>query len=357
MNSHVPSDHYPRAALLRLATLSASVLLILLAGCGRHSSELKEAASELPAAKVQVFDARSEVMTSLTEVVGTIRPAQRALIAAKLMGTIEDMPIVLGQRVRQGDLLLKISAGEMAARVLQAQSQLNQARRDLETSRALLVKGATTSDSVRSMEDRFAMTEAMVREAEIMLSYTSVRAPFDGVISRKIANAGDLASPGMLLLELEGSSEFQVEAGIPDSLASSLTVGFLLKVDIAAVGLTLQGKVVELSSAADPAARTVPAKIALPSHAAVRSGQFARVQVPGAPIHVMSVPESSLSRQGQIETIFVVGEQSRAVLRIVKTGSLREGRREILAGLSEGDRVVSVPPTGLREGQKLEVQP
>jgi RND family efflux transporter MFP subunit len=340
------------------AWVSALSALVLLAGCGKsHPSDGASLAADLKPAKVRVFEAKIEERVSLTEVVGTIRPAQRAFIAAKVMGTIEEIPITLGQRVRQGDLLVKVSAGEMAARVLQAQSQLNQVRRDLETSRQLLLKGATTPDAVRALEDRTAMTEAMVREAEILLGYTTVRAPFDGVISRRIANAGDLASPGMALVEVEGLAEFQVEAGIPDSLAAGLTIGMPLSVEIQAAKHSLQGRLVELSSSADAAARTVPSKISLPDDPSIRSGQFARVLVPGATIRMLLVPVSALTLQGQLETVFVVGPDSRASLRIVKTGALREDRREVLSGLSDGERIVDAPPTGLREGQKLEVQP
>ena len=106
-----------------------------------------------------------------------------------------------------------------------AQSQLNVVNRDLERERSLLSKGAATADGVRSLEDRLTLTQAMVREAEIMLGYATIRAPFDGVVSRKPANAGDFASPGMPLLELEGTDAFQVEAAVPDSLAAALQPG------------------------------------------------------------------------------------------------------------------------------------
>ena len=177
----------------------------------------------------------------LIEVTGTVRPVQRATIAAKVMGAIAELPVVLGQRVHAGDLLVKISAGEISARVVQAQSQLNQVERDLDRERKLLTKGASTPDMVKSLEDRLAMTQAMVREAEVMLGYTSVRAPFDGVVARKLASAGDLAAPGEPLLEIEGLGDFQVEAGIPDSLAPRLAPGAALAVEVPAAGVAFTG--------------------------------------------------------------------------------------------------------------------
>jgi RND family efflux transporter MFP subunit len=328
----------------------------LLVGCAKHPKATVDAAANLPPAKVHLATARIEESPQLIEVTGTVRPVQRAIIAAKVMGAIEEMPFALGQRIKAGDLLVKISAGEISAKVAQAQVQLNMATRDLERERGLLSKNASTSDTVKNLEDRFAMAEAMMREAEVMLGYAAVRAPFDGVVSRKMANAGDLAAPGIPLLEVEGVDVFQVEAGVPESLAAHMTLGTALTVEVSGTDTPLGGRLVELSSAADALARTVQAKISLPADAAVRSGQFARVFVPGRPIRVLFAPSSAVSTLGQMERVFVA-QNNRAVLRLVKTGASRGDRIEILSGVAEGESLVQTPPAALREGQVLEVQP
>jgi multidrug efflux pump subunit AcrA (membrane-fusion protein) len=95
----------------------------------------------------------------------------------------------------------------------------------------------------------------------------------------------------------------------------------------------------------------------VPAGTAVRSGQFARVALQGTALRTHLVPAAALSPQGQMERIFVAGENNRAVLRLVKSGAARGDRLEIVAGLTEGERVVVAPPAGLREGQSLEVLP
>jgi RND family efflux transporter MFP subunit len=333
------------------------VAAALLAGCGKPPHGSGVAAAPLPAAQVRVASVRAENLPVITEVSGTIRPLQRAQIAAKLMGTIEEFPLILGQRVRAGEVVARISAGEITARVAQAKSQLNVVRRDLARERDLLAKGASTADLVRSLEDRLTLTEAMAHEAEVMLGYATIRAPFDGVVSRKPANAGDLAAPGLTLLEIEGTGAFQVEAAIPDSFAASLTPGTTLAVEVPAAGLAFQAPLAELSSATDPNARSVLARFTVPAGTAVRSGQFARVQLPGSPVRVLLAPATALSTLGQMERVFVVGENNRAVLRLVKSGATRGSSLEILSGLDDGERVVVAPPAGLREGQPLEILP
>lgn len=332
--------------------------LALLAGCTKHpSAEPPSTEAAQPAVRVRVVPVRLESLPALTEVAGTIRPLQRAQIAAKLMGTIEEFPLVLGQRVRAGELLIKISAGEITARVAQAQSQLNVVQRDLERERGLLAKGASTADMVRGLEDRLTMTQAMVREAEVMLGYAAIRSPFDGVVARRPAHVGDLASPGMTLLEVEGTGAFQVEAAVPDSLATSLTSGTTLEVSLPATAVTFKAVLAELSSAADPGARSVLIRLTVPPGTAVRSGQFVRIQIPGAPVRSLLVPAGAVAPLGQMERIFVVGASNRAVLRLVKSGVTRADRVEILSGVDDGERVVVAPPSSLREGQLLEIIP
>jgi RND family efflux transporter MFP subunit len=339
---------------LRL-TLGLAVLTASLAGCGKPDPATAPT-PELPPPQVQLAPVRAQTAPALIETTGTVRPIQRAVLAAKVMGAIEELPVTLGQSVRAGEVLIKISAGEISARLLQAQSQLNVARRDLDRERELLTKGASTADTVNGLEDRLALNEAMVREAEVMLGYATIRAPFDGVVARKLVNAGDLAAPGQPLLEVEGTGAFEIDADIPDSLASALAPGSTVLVTLPASNASFEGIIAELSSAADPVARSVGAKITVPPTATVRSGQFARVQVPGAPTRVLLVPAEAVSPFGQLERIFVAAN-GRAQLRLVKTGARRGAAIEIASGLDEGEQVVVAPPASLHDGQRVEAQP
>jgi RND family efflux transporter MFP subunit len=337
-------------------SLSALGALALLAGCGRPASD-SSAGAALPPVAARVVAVRVETLPSLTEVTGTIQAVERAQLAAKVMGPIEDMPIALGQRVKRGDALVTIGAGEIKARVAQAESQYNQASRDLARERDLLPKGASTAAMVKDLEDRCAGAEAALGEARAMLGYATLRAPFDGVIAQKLANVGDLASPGLPLVGIDGLKGFEVEAGIPDSLAGNLGVGAALTVQPPDGGRAFPGRISAISSAADPGAHTVAVKIAVPEGVEVRSGQFVTVQVPGAPIRALLAPASAVAAVGQMERVFVVGPDNRAVLRLVRTGARRGDRVEILAGLDDGDRVIASPSAALREGEPLEIQP
>jgi RND family efflux transporter MFP subunit len=339
-----------RTLLLPIAALA------LQASCSRNDLPSGAAAAQA-AAKVRIEAVRLETVQAPIEIAGMVRPVRRATLAAKLMGSIEEMPVTLGQRVKVGDVLIRISAGEVSARLAQAQAQLGQAEFDLARERDLLAKSASTADIVRNLETRVALSKAAVREAETLLGYAVIRAPFDGVVERRFAEVGDLASPGLALLEVEGSDSFQVEADIPDSLSVGLKQGLSSPVSIPSAGLAFTATISELSSSADPSAHTVTARFAVPAGVEVRSGQFARVQLAGAPTRRLLAPSAAVSRDGQMERVFVEDGGHRAVLRLVRTGADVGDRVEILSGLDDGERLVVSPPAGLREGQALEALP
>jgi RND family efflux transporter MFP subunit len=328
-----------------------AVLLLALLAAGCHREPVVK--PTLPAATVRTAEVVMRTELRRTELPGTVRAVERAALAPKVTGTIASLPIVLGQSVKRGDVLVRISANEIGARLAQAEANLAQARRDLERETGLLAKGASAAETVRSMEDRVRLMEATVAEARTMLAYTEITAPFDGVIARRLVNEGDLASPGIPLLEIENPALQRVEVEVPDGL-TSVAVGASAPVRIGE--LELPGRVAEISPALDPVARTFLAKIDLPAGAAVRSGQFARVGWPAGEGQSLVVPATAVTTFGQMERVFVVANNT-AVLRLVKSGARHGDDIEILAGLVAGERLVAAPSATLRDGQPVEVKP
>jgi RND family efflux transporter MFP subunit len=318
-------------------------------GCHRETAT----APALPTVVVRTAEVRAITEQRRTELPGTVRAVERAALASKVMGTVASLPVTLGQSVKRGDVLAALTANEIGARLAQAEAGLGQARRDLERETSLLAKGASAAETVRSAEDRVRLAEATVAEARTMLTYTTITAPFDGVITRRLVNEGDLASPGVPLLEIENPTLQRVEVEVPDSLAAG-AVGASAPVRINE--LELPGRVAEISPALDPISRTFLAKIDLPAGAAVRSGQFARVAWPAGEGNSLVVPVAAVTAFGQMERVFVVSDR-KAIMRLVKTGARHGADIEILAGLATGERIVADPAATLRDGQTVEVKP
>lgn len=336
--------------------LLAAGLALALGACGKPAprSAAQDAAPPVP---VRTAVAAREDLPVLIETTGTVRAVRRAEVAAKVMGQIEELPVSLGQRVNQGDVIARLAAAEMVARVQQAEAALAALKRDLEREQSLAERGAGTREAVATLQDRMATAQAVLREAQAMLDYTIVRAPFAGAIARRIADVGDVAAPGVPLVEIEGTDAFEVEAGVPESLLGGTGLGRTLEVNVPAANVSFGGRVTEVAAAAEARTRSVTVKIAVPAGVPVRSGQFARLQVPTAPAPTVLVAAEAVAPVGQMERVFVVGGDNRAVLRLVKTGARRGGQVEILAGLDAGERVVLAPGIGLRDGIRVEARP
>ncbi len=305
---------------------------------------------------VAVATAVEQEIPVLAEIVGTVQAAERAAIAAKVTGVISRMPVVLGSAVQPGDLLVAISAEEITARLNQAEAQLAQAKRNLEREQNLLQKNAATAETVKSMHDLHAIAQAGYREAKTMLGYTTITAPFAGVVTRKNVNTGDLATPGTILLQIENNQKLQVTTAVPESLVLQIRPGDVLTIKVPAAAVTVKATVTEIGSAADPSSRTAPVTLDLPAHPDLRSGQFARVLLPGKEGKALLIPTTALVPSGQMDRVFVVMEE-RARLRLVRTGRIHEGMTEILSGLDVGETVVTTNNQRLINGQRLQIQP
>ncbi len=341
---------------MRKTTLTLLILAILplLAACQEEKEHASDVVS-LPTAKVRTHTAEVRQGLLQTEIVGTVQAMDQAVIAAKITGTIIKMPVVLGSRVEAGDLLVSISAEEISAKVIQAQAQLEQARRNLERERKLLKKNAATAENVKSLEDIFRISEAAYREAQTMLGYSTITAPFDGVISAKTANVGDLATPGTPLVRLENMDKLQVVTSVPESLVLQVTGGDSLTVTIPSANLVTTGTVAEVAPAADQLSRTAKVKIDLEKHELIRPGQFARVAIPGKSRGSIFIPTAAVRTLGQIEQVFVIRD-GKVDLRLVRTGAIIDDQVEILAGLDAGE-VIGINVSGARliDGQPVTV--
>ena len=189
-----------------------------------------------------------------------------------------------------------------------------------------------------------------------MLAYTTITAPFAGVIIAKLVNAGDLATPGTVLLEMEDNRRLQVRTALPESLIARVRMGDRLTVHVPAAGVEVAAAVAEIGPAADPGSRSAAITLDLPQRADLRSGQFARVRVPGAAAMALLVPESAVVPSGQMDRVFVIdGDTAR--LRLVRTGQRRDGLVEILAGLDPGETVATGNNRLLESGRRVRVQP
>jgi len=336
--------------------LAAGVTLAvgLLTGCHK-STESEHRQSPSPPVKVSVQPAISRTRVATEEVMGTVRAKTRATVEAKVAGRILQMPVTIGQRVNAGDLLALIDVREIEARLDQARAMLAQAKKDYDRFTALLRQGAVTQAEFDGIEARYKAAEAAVREAESMLDYARVSAPFNGVITRKYADVGDFAAPGRPLLEVEDPTILRFEADVPETISQGIHLGMTMTVSFPTLGIILEGVVAEVAPAADPISRTVLVKLDLPQTQALKSGMFGRLAVPVGHATSVWVPASAVVQRGQMEIVFVAA-QGHAQMRLVKVGKRTTAEVELLSGVEPGELVIVDGTPMIRDGQPLAIE-
>jgi membrane fusion protein (multidrug efflux system) len=326
--------------------------LLLLTACGKHEAP-QGSAVELPSASVKTQPASWQPHIATEEVVGTVRSKQRAVVEAKISGRVLEYTATPGAFVKAGDLLARLDVQEIQAKVDQARAMLDQAKRDFDRQKQLISSNATTRQDFDTADARVKVSTAAVREAETMMSYAQVTAPFDGVVTRKLADVGDLAMPGKPLLEIEAPTSLRFEADLPEAILDRVKLGEKMTVRLAKV---IEGTVSEISPVADPVSRTFNVKLDLPPTEGLRTGQFGRVSVPVAEVKLLLVPQAAVLKRGQMELIFIA-KNGKAALRLVKTGKTLDDRIEVLSGLEEGEQIIVSDTTQLTDGQPVTLQP
>lgn len=326
-----------------------------LTSCNQEDQQKSKQTMVLPPAQVTVIRAETVIATDQAEVVGTLQAVEKAEISSKITGNITKLTIDLGSTVQKGELLAEISAGEISAQVQQAKAQYEQAKRNLKREENLLKKNAATQEGVKSYKDQRKIAEALYNEALTMLEYTKITAPFSGIVTRKFASTGDLATPGKPLIHIEKQGHLEVQTAIPEAMILTIQKGDSLSVYVPASDLRITGSVAEVSPTADPTSRTAPIKLKIDPNPKLRSGQFARITLVTGESKTLMIPKTAVVAFGQMQRVFVE-QDGKARLRLVRTGIMTEETIEILSGLEEGDTIIVTGNQKLVDGQSVTVQ-
>jgi RND family efflux transporter MFP subunit len=348
LNWTAPAGRRPWSHLVALPAAMA-----LLAGCGKAHQGHTAAQPELPSVQVRTQTVEAKPLASIEEVVGTMRAKLRATIEARTSGRITDLQGLLGQKIKAGDLIARLDAPEIKARLNQAEASLQQAERDSKRMSSLFSQQAATRADYEAADSRYQIAKGVVGEARAMMGFLEILAPFDGVVTRKWVDVGDEAAPGKPLVDIEDPSRLQLEVDVPEAIACRIKQAARLSIRLGQSPGDLSGTVAEIAPIADPTSRTFRVKLDVPTSPGLMSGQFARLIIPVGENTSVRVPASALVQRGQMEMIFVVEDQH-ARLHLVKTGRRVNDETEILSGLDSGDSVVIDNPQQLVDGQPLQ---
>jgi len=373
-----------------VAGVTAALISAALTGCSAHPAAAAETDAEKPIAVTIGQVAMTDVISAIDSG-GVLQARTTATIASRIMAPVREVRVSPGDRVHEGQTLIVLDADDLAAAAraaraaaLAAEQGSKAAAAELRTAQAGLVLARASHDRIAGLQDKRSATAqelddatAALRSAEARVSAASARtlqaalavesaraagdqattidtfstiaAPFDGMIAEKMVEPGNMASPGAPLLRLEDTRGFRLEVRVDESRIGQIRNGDSVPLLLGVGTTTITGTVVEVSRAVDVDARTFLVKIALPDALGLRSGEFGKARFRGTPRRALTIPSSAIVRRGQLTSVFVV-DKGVARVRLV---SLSES--EVLAGLTESEVVILSPPAGVTDGRRVSV--
>lgn len=291
---------------------------------------------------------------------GTVEAIHRTLLAAQTNARVEALTVEIGDHVVEGQELARLTNIEQSSAVHSAQAAVAAAdaryastQKDLQRARALEPIGGVTraaldaaiadNDSARA---GLRSAQSQLRTAQRQESYTVIRAPFAGVITRRLVHVGEAVQAGppapQPLLEMASLDALRVDVAVPQASVAAIRKSAEASVRIADCPSVTASKVSVLP-AADPHTHTFSVRVALPLGTPdTYPGMAATVTFQTEPSKRLLVPDEALWHNGELTGVYVVSG-TQVSLRLVRLGHRFGDSREVLSGLEVGDRVVRDP--------------
>ncbi|HSB71730.1 MAG TPA: efflux RND transporter periplasmic adaptor subunit [Candidatus Methylomirabilis sp.] len=385
---------------------------VILAACGKEPAAPARAPEPPVVRGVPVGAAVSTQLDETAEIMGTVKSRTSATLSSRIVGRIVALPVHEGTTVEPGQVLVELDDRDIATQVRRAEASLAEAESALtEVDRAIAAAAAAraaaeaqrdlaaatlaryqrlldrksvapqeydqvaarhkaaVADVERAIAEGQAVqarrqqvlakiegAKAEIASTQILQGYAKITAPFAGVVTVKHADVGSMAAPGTPLLTLEDSRRYWLEAAVPESQTAGIRRGQSLSVQVEAAGLSMKAGVSEIVPFADATTRTTLVRLDLPVSPRLRSGLFGRIWVPVGRRHAIQIARSAIVERGQLQGVFVVGQDNIARFRLVRTGETRQDATEILSGLTGGEQIVLAGTERVTDGARIEKQ-
>jgi RND family efflux transporter MFP subunit len=342
--------------MVTIALAGLALFLAWMSGSFDHKTEPGVVPLERPEATGrEIVTGEKSVNQETITAVGTVQPRRKTEVASQLLATIREIKYRPGDRVKQGEVLVILDDRELTAQQREASASLASAEADLSTRKsdyervkALRERGSASAEELNRVEGAYRITEAQVNRAkeminriEVQQTYTRITATTDGIVSDRMAEPGDLATPGKPLLSVYDPNDLELQVNVPESLAAGIKIGQKLEIRIDANNWSSSAVIREIVPFAQQASRSVLVKLGLtPSPSiAVLPGMFGRAAVPIGQVERVWLPRKTILTRGQLDLVEVVGADNRLVRRFVRLGRTVNDQVEVLSGLAPGERV------------------
>lgn len=302
---------------------------------------------------------------------GVVEALRQSVVAAQVSGAVVQLNVKAGDRVKAGQVLLRLdartadqSAAASNAQVAAARAALDVASKEYERQKRLAETRFISAAALDRAEAEFKATQAQVTAqlagagvARTQTGLHVVSAPYAGVVAEVPVALGDMATPGKPLLTLFDPAALRVAGAVPQSVVGSGTPNVGIEIPaLAGAARRLTPTRVQVLPLADASTHTVTLRADLPANlAGVLPGQFARLWINTADAGASNaakaslfVPASAVLRRAELTGVYVLGDGGKPLLRQVRLGRNEGERVEVLAGLMPGERVATDPQAAAR---------
>jgi membrane fusion protein (multidrug efflux system) len=326
--------------------------------------QMRESAGHLqppPPAVVAVTEVKQVEWQSSLTAVGSLVAVSGVDVTNELEGMVKAIHFESGQNVKQGQLLVELDSETDRADLNGLLAQQRLAQIQFERSKKLITgKFISKSDYDQNLA-LLDEAEASVLSKKTVIEKKQIRAPFAGELGIRKIDLGQYLSPGMAIVTLQRLDPIYIDFKLPEQHLSSLARGQQVNISVPAYpDRVFKGRVSAISPLIDQNTRSVPIRATLPNaDRLMRPGMFADVQILSDRTRsVLTLPDIAIAYNPYGDFVFVVetGTQGLTVQsRQIETGETREGRVEIVKGLSRGERVVSAGQIKLHNGMAIKI--
>jgi len=343
---------------VRVAALWACLILgmLLMQGCQirEESGSVVATPIHVEAAPVKVADLQQELPA-----VGSLSSPQETVVAPQIAGRIVSLNIAQGQVLQRGAILARLDDSIQRAALAAAEAALTNARQIYERDRQVVKSGGVSEQQLQSDEAAVQQAEAQLRQAQVNLEYTTIQAPFTGMLGMRQVSLGAYLKDGDAIVRLRQMNPLYLDFELPQQTIGRIMLG--QKANFAVPGLAgeFEGTVTTVDPALDADSRNVHVQVTVPNpKLLLKPGMFAHVRlVVGTKPETLFVPAQAIVPEGDVRYAWVVAPEDKAEQRSVQVGAYHNNWVEIISGLKPSDRVVTAGVQKLYPGAKLIVAP
>lgn len=289
---------------------------------------------------------------------GVVEAVRQSTLAAQIAGQIVELKVKVGDSVKAGQVLLRIDprAAEQVvsgsqSQLAEAQAGLTNALRGFERNKQLFAQHFISKAGLdqaeldyKAAQARVGALQASAGQASTAKTFTTITAPYAGVVAATPIEVGDMATPGRPLLTLFDPASMRVIATLSQSSLREVNLQLPVQVEVPAAKRRLTAKQVTLVPLADSRTHTTKLRLELADTAQLLPGQFARAYFATGVARKLVIPEAAVLRRSEVTAVYMQGAGGQAQLRQIRVGDASgDGYIEVLAGLREGERIALDP--------------